>query len=34
MGHEDLYPFELGDQVQRKLAFVHEVVAANSTNTS
>jgi hypothetical protein len=28
MGHEDLYPFEIGDGVRKKLAFVHDVIAA------
>ncbi len=32
MGHEDLYPFELGAGVQTKLAFVHEVISAQAVD--
>jgi len=32
MGHEDLYPFELGAPVQAKLAFIHEVISANAAS--
>jgi hypothetical protein len=34
LGHEDLCPFELGDGVQRKLAFVHEIVTAHGRNAA
>ena len=26
MGHDDLYPFTIPDQVARKLAFIHRVI--------
>lgn len=31
MGHDDLYPFQIGDGVKAKLAFVHDVITLRGT---